>query len=326
VIFPSSPSLIPALRLFLVNKLQKALQLQYGIFREINSLDYPEADYLRQQSLLLLRAISLNSNHSNGQICYTSAIALRLANQWECATSEVASAIYQTLSHVLKNLAGDSSWTPMDEISEYFVPQIFSSGWLSLSLNHQGLAKWLEILIHHPLKLGNSEGSLQTQPNQVINNSDRLFAIQYAHARCYSLLRLAQRAEILELSNLDDSKSPKSFFLPCSKIPWLNHTHELRISHAAEQGLITQLVSTVDDLFCLEAQASQTLGLKLAYALSQQFQKFYSACPIWGDAVGATSGSALDLVKVRLGLILITQSVLRSLLQDVIGAIAPEEL
>jgi DALR anticodon binding domain len=326
VIFPFSPILIPTLRLLLVSRLQKALQLQYEFFREIGSLDYPEATYLRQQSPLPLHAIPLTFNPRNGQISYTSAIALQLAHAWRRSAPDIATEIYQSLHHSAKNWSDEEKHSPIDEIWEYFSVQIFPLGWLTLHLHQQGLAKWLQILINHPLNLNIVSGNSDNQVNQANNNPAHLFEIQHSHARCYSLLQLFQRVEPLKLSRLTAEKSPTSFFLPCPTVPWLDEEGKFRLCHATEHGLITQLVRTLDAVVEATPLSNPAFGLKLAYPLSQQFQKFYAACPIGGDIFASGADSMSALIQARLGLVLVTQLVLRSLLQDVIGTVAPTEL
>jgi DALR anticodon binding domain len=326
VIFPLSPILIPTLRLLLVSRLQKALQLRYDFFREIGSLDYPEATYLRQQSSPSLPAIPLTFNPRNGQIFYTSAIALQLAHRWRRSVSDIATEIYQTLDHSAKNWSDEEKHSPLDEIWEYFSVQNFPLGWLTLHLHQQGLAKWLQILIDHPLNLNIFSGNSANQTNQANNNPAHLFEIQHSHARCYSLLQLSQRIEPLKLSRLTAEKSPKSFFLPCPTVPWLDEKGDFRLCHATEHGLITQLVRTLDAVVEAKPLVNPVLGLKLAYPLSQQFQKFYAACPLGGRIYPSEADPMPALIQARLGLVLVTQLVLRSLLQDVIGTVAPTEL
>lgn len=326
MIFPFPPILIPTLRLLLVSRLQKALQLRYEFFREIGSLDYPEATYLRHQSTPPFHAIPLTFNQRNGQISYTSAIALQLAHRWGRSASDIATEIYQTLHHSAKIGTDEEKHSPMDEIWEYFSVQIFPLGWLTLHLHQQGLAKWLQILINYPLNLNIFSGNSDNQTNQANNNLAHVFEIQHSHARCYSLLQLSQQVEPLKLSRLTAEKYPKSFFLPCPTVPWLDEKGEFRLCHAMEHGLITQLVRTLDALVEATPLSNPALGLKLAYPLSQQFQKFYAACPIGGGIYPSEADPMPALIQARLGLVLVTQLVLRSLLQDVIGTVAPTEL
>jgi len=150
-----------------------------------------------------------------------------------------------------------------------------------------------------------------------------LFTVQYAHTRCCSLLQMANREGLITLkqTNWDTSSA---FWLAVSPnpIPWLNSEQKLCLYHPAERALMAQLLALLDELYCPRS-SHQPINLhKVALDLSQTFQTFYSSCQIWGEV----KNQNISLSQARLGLVLITQSALRLLLQDRLGVAALQEL
>ena len=238
-----------------------------------------------------------------------------------------------------------------------FSIEVFSPGWIQFRLSDRGLATWLQQLIQTSPVLpygeqGNqgageqeSEGKSQlswsatgykrpysprpemreqSQRTEPVNQAHSLFGVQYAHARCCSLLRLAHRQSLIKLSGLD-SITPNWAWVEPSPIPWLDGGSEmegesirLRLEHPAERGLITHVLDGIEQL----TQPAPARALELANAVSHGFEKFYSACRIWGEVKTETP----QLAQARLGLVAITQQLLRSLLQDQLNVTAPIEL
>ncbi|AFZ17863.1 arginyl-tRNA synthetase [Allocoleopsis franciscana PCC 7113] len=232
-----------------------------------------------------------------------------------------------------------------------FSLQVFSPGWIQFRLSDRGLATWLQQLIEIPPVLSHGElGSRgkslrsltptgyerpyspdakipeqnQRTETEPVNQAHSLFRVQYAHARCCSLLRLAHRQSLINLSDLDGI-TPHWEWLEPNPIPWLYGNPEmecspirLRLEHPAERGLIALVLDGTEQL----TRLTPIRALELANALSHGFEKFYSACRIWGEVKTETP----QLAQARLGLVAITQKLLRSLLQDQLNVIAPIEL
>jgi hypothetical protein len=244
-----------------------------------------------------------------------------------------------------------SNATPQASLD--FSLEILFPGWIHFQLSDRGLATWLQQLIQMPPLLSDLEPDLsigfqkkgdageresktkneefeddkishQKQLTEDPKIARQLFAVQYAHARCCSLLRLAHREGSIELSD-SDFKTQSWHFVEPSPIPWLYDDQEmtgeprrLRLGHAAERGLIEQILDGVDRI----SDPTSTHPLKLATLLSHAFKQFYGTCRIWGEVKTETP----KLARARLGLVGVTQKVLRSLLEEQLGVSAPIEL
>ncbi|MDZ8030005.1 MAG: DALR anticodon-binding domain-containing protein [Nostoc sp. DedQUE08] len=149
-----------------------------------------------------------------------------------------------------------------------------------------------------------------------------LFAIEYAHARCCSLVLLAHREGLIKLREPIPNTSPAFWdvIFP-NPLPWLNCDGTLQLNHPDERRLIGELIQVVDNIECPDVSDSVKWE-KLALNLSQAFEKFWSNCRIWGE-VKITSP---ELAQARLGLLMATQSVLKFVLEENLGVFAPLEL
>ncbi len=173
----------------------------------------------------------------------------------------------------------------------------------------------------HPSQTQEFQDFLRRSPNMRPN----LFKVQYAHARCCSLLRLAHRSGLITLNDPEFTTSNWQFIAP-NPIPWLDlnslqscgESMRLRCIHPAERGLIDQLLDSGDRIGQLDVER----GFKQAFALSLAFDNFYRSCRIWGEVKTETP----QLAQARLGLVGVTQKLLRSLLEDQLGVLAPLEL
>ncbi|MBN3950548.1 MAG: hypothetical protein HWQ38_30405, partial [Nostoc sp. NMS7] len=159
-------------------------------------------------------------------------------------------------------------------------------------------------------------------PNAPCPMPNSLFAVQYAHARCCSLVLLAHREGLIKLREpvLNTSPAFWSVIAP-NPISWLNCDGTLRLNHPDERRLIGELVQVVDNIKCPDISDSVKWE-KITLNLSQAFEKFWSNCRIWGE-VKITSP---EVAQARLGLLMATQSVLRYVLEENLGVFAPLEL
>lgn len=259
--------------------------------------------------------IPLYKGRDNKKIIYISGIALQLSKSQNQEAMTIALAIAQQL------LAAGG---------DVFHLQIVPPGWIHLELTHPVLAAWLDRLAVG----GGGKITIKNRPAKIYNSSS-FFAVQYAHARCCSLVRLADREGLIQLKKPLGQPAEKSELdLPLQKIsvslwrliapdpiPWLNSEDKLRLNHPAETHLISSLVQVVDDLECHSIDDGINWE-KVALNLSQAFENFWCQCRIWGEV----KITCPQLAQGRLGLVMATQSVFRMLLEDKLGVIAPLEL
>ncbi|HIK28524.1 MAG TPA: hypothetical protein IGR89_10715 [Oscillatoriaceae cyanobacterium M7585_C2015_266] len=227
-------------------------------------------------------------------VVYISAIALKLAKLWNQPAMQIAAAV------------ADRCTQSQNRVS--FSIRVVFPGSIYLQISDWGLANWLQSLSEFSVVNRNrvaSKNLVSLFPTP--ENAEQIFPVQYAHARCCSLLRLADREGLIVGGEMH-------------AIPWLKETC-LRLVHPAECRLISELVTATDALW--QAQAAQSKNwFKVAVDLSQAFESFYSACRIFGEVQRETPNLAL----ARLGLIQATQSVLAWMLKNLFGVCAPLEL
>ncbi|WP_413167650.1 DALR anticodon-binding domain-containing protein [Capilliphycus salinus ALCB114379] len=270
---------------FLVNKLYQHIRCQ-----EINidSQDIPV--YLLKESW---------------PIRYHSAIALKLAKIKHQNPIDIAAEIVQGLSF------------QSDRVE--ITVEVISNGIIAFELSDRTVASWLQQIIKTPLP----ESSFPRFSNSISADnhySKNRFGVQYSHARCCSILRLADRDRIITLDRPNPQRTPALwFFIEPDPIPWLDVSGKLRIHHPSEQQLIGQLLNSLD---ADSTSSDQQFWEKRADQISNAFQAFYSQCRIWGEVKLQTP----KIAQVRLGLISITQAILRYILQEKLGVLAPLEL
>ena len=128
------------------------------------------------------------------------------------------------------------------------------------------------------------------------------FVVQYAHARCQSLLRLGEREGWIGLENAG--------IVTPRPLPWLTHEGHLRLSHEAEARLIAHCVTVADAI----AFTPEPDSLKLLMGLSAAFEEFYRDCP------------PAEHSPVRLGLLSVTGALLYWLLEIGLGVEALSQM
>jgi arginyl-tRNA synthetase len=287
-----------------------------------------------------LETIPLHRLSDDSCIVYRSAIALKLASVWQRKALDIANQLMASLP-----ISHDGATHRCLDFSVEVVPP----GWINFRLSDQALASWLQQMIQIPPTRGErqhrrgeaqereSKGrihqdtrnlveklSVSSSPLACPKDAPTLFQMQYAHARCCSLLRMAHRQGLIQLRDLDFKTLSWQLVEP-NPIPWLNHDQRadsqevtLRLVHPTEQGLIGQILDWQDEL----NDSGQGNGVKQCRTLSRDFERFYSSCRILGEVKTQTP----KLAQARLGLLAVTQGMLRSLLQDQLGVPAPVEL
>lgn len=271
--------------------------IENGARYQIDRTNLPE-------TALKLDEIPLNRSKDSLGVVYISAIGLKLAKIWQQTPQVIATKLLETLQRLCN---GD------------FTIAVAPSGIIQFELTDTALALWLQHLAQTALPVP------QSRILSPVVSVDRLFPIQYSHARCCSLLRMANRDRILAIGNPNTATAPQIWSLTTpNPIPWLDE-EKLRLVHPAEYNLISQLLTVLDNLAPVLEQYNPRKPinyLKLADSLSEAFQTFYSQCRIWGEVKIENP----KLAQARLGLILATQSLLRFILEELLNAVAPLEL
>lgn len=321
----------PDLRAFLAWRLAGVVETWWQ-----ESLASPSPDRAErfEQKVLALRRIR------GDRPIYGSAIALHLIHRISVASAtpqaERLLQLAQELAIVWNRATVDQTVHPAQWTLEPLWPtclaEAMPNGMMALRVTDAGLTGWL-----HFLGEGNwrSPALWQTQPpaSQPPLNAKTLFTVQAAHARCCSLLRLAESAGLVRLaasatepvSEPDpklDSKPDRGNWAIAHPLPWpwLHADQTLRLIHPAEQRLIGQLLTTFE-MLCPHPPATAQI-LRSADDLAQALQQFDAACRIFGEV----KTELPELAQARLGLVWVTRLVLEQMLSQGLNAIAPTEL
>ncbi|MFN6528633.1 DALR anticodon-binding domain-containing protein [Nostoc sp. ChiSLP03a] len=296
-----------------VSKYTSIKQLLYSYLIKSISID----TYKTESGCIKDEKIPLHKGRDDNRVFYTSSVSLRLSKSQNRKAMELASAIASNLSGICEGV---------------FSIQIVPPGWINFELTHSALATWLQSLVvgsswgagEQGSKGAGEQGSRRAEETIdaqcAVPNS--LFAVEYAHARCCSLVLLAHREGLIKLREPIPNTSPAFWdvIFP-NPLPWLNCDGTLQLNHPDERRLIGELIQVVDNIECPNISNSVKWE-KLALNLSQAFEKFWSNCRIWGE-IKITSP---ELAQARLGLLMATQSVLRFVLEENLGVFAPLEL
>jgi hypothetical protein len=265
-------------------------------------------------------AVPLQRLPDYSQIIYRSAIAFKLASGQQPILDlahQMMTALplkielgcqHQAVNTLQLSLPPTSKVRKELKLTLNFQVEVVSPGWLDFRLMDDSLAAWLQNLI--------SANSVKLANNPTKNTPD-CFLVQYAHARCCSILALAHQQGLIILK---DGQLMEPY-----PIPWLQDDSEatrmpkqLCLVHPAEKRLIARIL----DILEAKEKLEQRQALKFAIALSQAWEEFSKHCRIWGEVKTQTP----KLAQARLGLVAVTQGLLRSLLQDDLGVSAPVEL
>lgn len=297
-----SPVIYPTLKQLLSKWLQTALD-DY-IAQKLVLVKQPQGEIIHKakdcQRVLYVSKCAVQ--HSRGQ----NIPALEIAQQLGLRLRQVVDANYAWASSYLQNL------TSVNLLTDISV-QVLPSGLIYFELTERGIALWLQYLINSPPMLQHS-----APPDVETQSLPSLFAVQYAHARCCSLLRLAAREKLI---TLEVGHGLMFLAVAPDPLPWLEDG-KLRTFSPQERALITQLFGLLDHLYSECDRRSKINWQKAALALTQTWENFYNCCRIWGEV----KTDNINLAQARLGLLLIVQRMLCLLLQEKLDIFAPLEL
>lgn len=289
-----------------------------------------------------IETIPLNRGKDTTKVLYISAIALKLAPVWHLPPMTIATELanYCRAGGHFSMPPVCTAWEKGQEKGRHTAEaeeeeekggfslsstsllgiDVVPPGMVVLELTDSGIAQWLEYFC---TQLPRLMGESQKEEKLKSLVSEYLFKIQYSHARCCSLLRMAHRDRLITLDTYENSSAvfSQKIEIP-SPIPWQETDGRLRLDTPVERRLISQLFATSDALYFPRATSQQMNWEKFTHTLSEAFQNFYRKCRIWGEVKIDNP----QLGQARLGLVLATQSFLGALLQEKLGIEAPREL
>jgi hypothetical protein len=295
----------PTFRQLLLAKIHKAVDLWMDckVAKQTNCTEDKRV-FIETTRLLNAKDSLKRVKKSTSVVGYQSPIALKLAASWQRN-------ITKTVLEITEIFQALPLCSPEKEIE--FASQLFRDltvkptevGLLELEFGDRAIASWLQAMVDR--REISPDRSLRKHSAFDLKALDRrtLFLCQQSYARCGSLLRMAEAGKLLSPTEIQ-------------ALPWLTPLEKLRFPQASDLALIREIVTVVDEL----GDERGLTPLKLVVSLSQQFQHFHRDCRIFGE-IAAKDRS---LAQARLGLVMITHSLLRVILEECLEVCAPDNL
>ncbi|WP_017296024.1 hypothetical protein [Geminocystis herdmanii] len=239
---------------------------------------------------------SVELSKNKEQFIYKSSIALQLAKIQQKSPLLIA-------ENLVNNLDRSRSRSARSNLKEYFLIRISDNGWLEFVILDLFLNHWLNQF--YPLKL-----SLNT--NIKIDKTQVTFTNIYIHTRCCSLLKSAQRDNIITLDKLDLKINQWKI-----KIPNIINYKPLLKSGNNEQKLIRELIIISEKINNQKLNYNNALN-----NLSQKILEFESSSRIWGE----TLQQNISLSQARLGLIALSLHYYQNIFQAEFNQELPQEI
>jgi hypothetical protein len=273
-------------------------------------------------------------------VIYTSAIALRLAPSLSQPVSEVAELIVRQIEANCDRITqhNPDPILPVEVLDKIRITST-NQGYIRFNFTDVAISNYLNLLIQF------LPDSFKFYPplswHTVLAQGDgRIFQFQHTHARCCSILRLAQEHGMIQLNHQACSNGLEYWQLVSPPVlVWLTDTLQWQTNHPTELQLIASIITTLDALadlqiasFPVTATASfpretdlkkEVLRLfSVAEGLSQAFHINHQHWQLMGNF----RTQPCDRQHAHLGLILITQRLLYHVLYNQLGIEAPFEL
>ncbi len=270
------------------------------------------------QKILTSQGKKLSSNPD--YLVYRCAIAFPLANFSNIKPLDIA--------QELVDFFPQSNLESLTESYIKILVKVVSPGWIDFEINHSSWGIWLKQLTP---KLGFKH--INTIPTHsrdenlhLIRENWSLFGINYYHARCYSLLKLAEREELIQLDNQNFQSLAWQISNP-HPIIWFDSTQVFLLTHPQELNLLHSILLILDRLGDRKMLTFQCLGEKLSLSssnreakiwidlglnLSKALEQFIISCRFCGEVKQQNTPLAI----ARLGLIALGQWCLSELLRD----------
>jgi hypothetical protein len=282
--------------------------------------------YFPEQTWIQLPALVLDSNRFG---TVATPLPLKLASERSPAgTKASVEAIGHALMDCLNRLPTHLWIAP-----RYWM---HPEGWLYAEFSPESLAQWFQAALTLKPRLEVQETSTPTSPRAIatgISADPQLFELQYAHARCCSLLNLGQQAQLIQLAD-DNSfrlKSP-------NPIPWQTAQGELRLQTESERKLLLAFIQFAQSLGgsgeIYGCAQSRTPGCQtpVRWPLgdrtrndqiwSRHFEDFYRE----GRILGSVQAQTPELAQARLASLVLLKNLLEFWLVAVLQIDAPTEL
>jgi hypothetical protein len=266
--------------------------------------------------------------------------------QYQHSIKPVPTSPYQYVSTIAHRLAAKSSLTPL-EICQICQPPMLppavdvaaglelgcwynDAGYLYFQITPAAIEQWLDYLDRlPPLDLAAAPAH-----RHITGTSGSALAI-YAHARCCSLLKLAQREKSIAITT-DWRIDPPNWLLHCRENQQLAGSSGI-FDLPVERQLIQTLMAVVDAIYTDYAQSSLFIATnssdrrssrptpnwsRLTIDLAQSWLAFHRDCRIFGEIKLQNPHLAI----ARCGLTAIVRRYLQILLEGYLGVSAVEEL
>ncbi len=250
--------------------------------------------------------VILQDNSDFPSLVYCCAIAFPVANLCGLPSLQVAQELVSLLPINTQESAA--------EYTLQFTVRVIKNGLIEFVLSDRSIGLWLELGIR---RWGDGEmgrwgdkgdrGERGDKDTREIGDYN-LFPVQYVHDRCCSLLRLGEREGLINLIDGDFQTdtwqivNPNPFKYYCDAN--IGYFYE-----SAELNLLRRISVIIDYISDRNSPDPKT-GIQLALNLSDACLEFIAACRIFGSV----AQNQRDLAIARLGLIVIVQRCLQTLI------------
>ncbi|HTL88571.1 MAG TPA: DALR anticodon-binding domain-containing protein [Leptolyngbya sp.] len=218
---------------------------------------------------------------------YRSAIAIQLAAE---STQSHTEFVYQVVQFFQISVSNSLENEIEKALLRNLTVSSTETGQLEFEFEDGAIALWLQTVLQ------GCHFSQHFLPDAKLSENSQIFYCQYHFARCSALLRLVDLPKVTGQT---------------VEVAWLR---DGKLLLKQERSLVAQIITTLDHW-------EERSALQLAIALAQAFEIFYRKCQI-------VKYNTVDpeLAQCRLGLVMITHWLLKQLLEQGMGVLAPETL
>lgn len=270
------------------------------------------------QKILTSQSKKLSS--SPDYLVYRCAIAFPLANFSNIKPLDMAQELVKFFPQ-----------TNLESLTESYIKilvKVVSPGWIDFEINHSSLGIWLKQLTPRLVSKHINRISTHSRDENLhlIRENSNLFGINYYHARCCSLLKLAEREELIQLDNQNFQSLAWQISNP-HPIIWFDSAQVFLLTHPEELNLLYSILLILDRLDDREMLSLQWNGVKnsvslnhteakiwidLGLNLSKVLEQFMISCRFCGQIKHQNTPLAIG----RVGLIALVQWCLSNLLRE----------